>query len=181
MQGTATQSVAVSLLHSPQVEYLEPNAAPVAGRLDPHYSKLFSVLNEETCVDLQAMLVYNYSQLLVDKSSKSRGKRTAQAKATLSVNIYGPMQIYDKIGDFLSRCGDFLQPPSRCDRNVYYRNPQSLSGRKGRPPKTLELSRGLMSHIETLSEATDPSSVLETQKDYQETKCPAIVQTNLYR
>lgn len=179
-QGTAAESDAVSLLHCPQLEYLEPKSAPTAGRLDPHHSKLFKVLNQESGVDLQAMLVYEYPHLSADRSRKAHGTRVAQAKVTLSVNIYGPVQIYDKIGDFLSRCGDFLQPPLRCDRNVYYLNPQSLFGRSGHPPKTLELSRGLMSHIETLSEETDPSSVLETQDNYQETEAPAIIQTSLY-
>ncbi|KAL8822737.1 MAG: hypothetical protein Q9191_006532, partial [Dirinaria sp. TL-2023a] len=158
-------------------------AAPVsapAGRLDPHYSKLFKVLNEEPCIDLQAMLAYNHSQLPADRSSKGRGRRVVQTKVTLSVNIYGSMQIQGKVGDFLSCCGDFLQPPLRCDRNVYYQNPQSLSGRNGRPPKTLEISQNPISYVETLSEETDPSSVLEAQDSYQETECPAIIRTSLY-
>ncbi|MDI1484918.1 MAG: hypothetical protein OHK93_000052 [Ramalina farinacea] len=105
-----------------------------------------------------------------------------QSSFALLVNLYGLMRIFDQVGHYLLRCSEYLQAPTDCDRNVFYRNPQSLAGEDQNPLKTLELShRDLSSQIETISQSTDPSAILETCDILDESEAPAILQTDLYR
>ena len=109
---------------------------------------------------------------------------TVQSKdcsATLSVVIYGPMVLFEALGDFLSECSENLQPPLNCNWDVHYRNPQSLSGRDDNPRTTFQLeSLRLSSHIEELGLSADPSASLESQDSLPETEAPAPIRTKLY-
>ena len=100
----------------------------------------------------------------------------------MSLVLYGTMDAFEDVGEFFSQCSEYLQAPLHCDRNVPYRNPQSLSGREENPPMTFELQLELStSEIETLTQRADPSSVLETAFLYPESDPPAAVRTPLYR
>ena len=103
-------------------------------------------------------------------------------KFTLTAILYGTMNEFEDIGNFFSHCSEYLQAPLHCDRNVPYRNPQSLSGRDDNPQMTYDFhSRLSMTEIETLVQAADPSSVLETKSIFPETQAPAAVCTPLYK
>lgn len=92
------------------------------------------------------------------------------------------MDMFEIIGNFLSRCSEFLQSPLRCDRNVPYRNPQSLAGRDENPSMTFQLREiRPTSMIETIAQAADPSAALETGDTFPETEAPAAVKSTLYR
>ena len=92
------------------------------------------------------------------------------------------MQLFDAIGEFLERCSEFLQSPLHCDRNLPYRNPQSLSGKDPNPPMTFQLEADFCpSQIETMVQGLDPSSALETEDSLQETQAPSSVRTSLYK
>ena len=122
---------------------------------------------------------------------------------TLSVNIYGPMVVFETLGEFLSACSENLQPPLNCNWDLPYRNPQSLSGRDDNPPTTFQLEsqrfsshieelgshieelgshiKELGSHIEELGFCADPSASLESQDSLPETEAPEPIRTTLYR
>ena len=90
--------------------------------------------------------------------------------------------MFETIGDFLSQCSEYLQPPMRCNRNVRYCNPQSLVGRDEEHQMTFELHGHLsLSEIETVAGGADPSAVLETEDSNPETEASAAVKSSLYR
>lgn len=90
--------------------------------------------------------------------------------------------MFDTIGDFLVQCSEYLQSPLRCDRNVPYCNPQSLSGRDKDPQMTFQLQADLsLSQVETMARGADPSAVLETGDSNPETEASAAVKSSLYR
>lgn len=92
------------------------------------------------------------------------------------------MDMFESVGDFLSRCSEFLQSPLRCDRNVPYRNPQSLAGRDENPIMTYQFREvGPSSTIESVAQDADPSVALENEDSFPETEAPAAVKTSLYR
>ena len=120
---------------------------------------------------------------LDETRSSVKPARLARTKSlSLLVNIYGPLDLYDLVGDYLSRCSEHLQPPSSCDRNVPYRNPQSLSGRDKNPQMTSCFNASALStEIELMETDSDPSAALETQTTFAEAQVPAAVRTPLYR
>ena len=157
----------------------------VLGRLDLRYSKMCRVLQEDPSIDLQAYVVPNVTKQPRNRRNKQQAKLTALSRtksASLSVVLYGSMDVFEPIGEFLSQCSEYLQSPSCCDRNVPYVNPQSLFWRDGDPPMTFQLHSELsLSHIETMGQSEDPSAILETEDSLPETEAPAAIRTTLYR
>ena len=164
---------------------LQTSAGHIVGKLEPRQSKILQVLRNDEDVRLQAYVVPTHSQEpprdLVKKSFK--GLTPSRTRPVfLSVILYGPMQLFDAIGEFLERCSEFLQSPLHCDRNLPYRNPQSLSGKDHNPPMTFQLEAdSCHSQIETAVQGPDPSSALETEDSLQETQAPSSIRTSLYR
>ena len=90
--------------------------------------------------------------------------------------------MFEPVGDFLSQCSEYLQPPLCCDRNVPYCNPQSLAGREKDPQMTFQLQEdSSFSSVEAMAQSTDPSAALESEDLNQETEAPAAVKSSLYR
>ena len=151
------------------------------GQLDTYYSKLFRTLLACETLILQPYMISSSHRTLCSKTTKMRGKSLPPV-VTLSVVFYGPMCIFENVGDFLSKSSQYLQSPLHCDRNVPYKNPQSLSRIDKSPPNTFELSfLGLDSQVETLSQAHDPAASLETKHVYSETEAANLIRTSLYR
>ena len=157
----------------------------MVGELDPHYSKLIRVLQGGESVELQALLVPSLSRHAIPVLSRGRGRKAEklQAKfATLSLILYGSMDMFESVGDFLSQCSEYLQPPLHCDRNVPYCNPQSLTGSEKKIQMTFELQGDLSSsQVEGMVPTVDPSDALEAEDLNPETEAPAAVKSSLYR
>jgi len=124
----------------------------------------------------------------LSKPRHARSKKAANQAVlshtaiSLSVIIYGTKETFEAVADFLSQCSNYLQAPFHCDRDVHYRNPQSLSGRDKNPPTTFQLQETLSaSKIETMDKGADPSAALETEDCLPETVPPTVVKTSLYR
>ena len=157
----------------------------MVGELNPHYSKLIRVLQDGESVELQALFVPSLSRNPIPVQPRGRGQKAEklQAKlATLSLILYGSMEMFGSIGDFLSQCSEYLQPPLYCDRNVPYYNPQSLTGSEKETQMTFELQGDLSSsQVEAMARIVDPSDALETEDLNPETEAPAAVKSSLYR
>ena len=157
----------------------------MVGELNPHYSKLIRVLQDGESVELQAFFIPSLSRHAIPVQPRVRGQKAEklQAKlATLSLILYESMEMFESIGDFLSQCSEYLQPPLHCDRNVPYYNPQSLTGSEKETQMTFELQGDLSSsQVEAMARIVDPSDALETEDLNPETEAPAAVKSSLYR
>ena len=92
------------------------------------------------------------------------------------------MEIFEAVGEFFEQCSEFLQSPLHCDRNVPYRNPQSLFVKDQNPPMTFQLEAELcLSQIETMTQGPDPSAALETEDALGETQAPSPIKASLYK
>ena len=175
----------VSLRKGPENLQVQSCNGTLCGELNARYSAIFQALQREKSLVLQFLLVPprspdNGSEKR--KQSRKAGMTTRALSLVLLVNIYGPMDLHDLVGDYLSHCSEYLQPPRLCDRNVPYRNPQSLCGKDANPPMTFQFrEHSPLSEIDLTDRDIDPSAVLETQVSLPESNVPVAVRTVLYR
>ena len=183
LDGRAT-CIPVCLIPGSDVLQLKLETEGILGHLDSRYSEILRVLQLQPMIELQAYVFQARTECKHGRVKKLRNppKRTRAADVTLSVIVYGHMDLFEALGDFLLRCSEYLQSPLRCNRNVPYRNPQSLSRKDENPPMTYHLPSQLPpTQVEMLAQNADPSAVLETEDFLPETEAPAVVQTLLYR
>ncbi|KAL6714141.1 hypothetical protein ACLMJK_008635 [Lecanora helva] len=167
---------------------LHNQAGAFIGKLDSRISKIVEVMRSETHIEVQAYLAvqsapHQNADHVRHRRLEKRGKVPSYTAkdSRLSVIFYGPMDKFEAVGGFFSECSEFLQAPIHCDRNVPYRNPQSLSGRDQNPPMTSDLQTELALHeVEALAQAVDPCAMLETKYSFPEVGPPATIRTRLY-
>ena len=148
------------------------------GTLDAYYSKLFRILIREP--DLEVQSIINIQQMRTKESSKDMKILHIKA-ATLSVVIYGPVALSELLGKYLTQCGEYLQMPLHYNRNVRYRNPQSLSREDNSWPMTFQLQEArLPLEIEAVEQNIDLCAALETERTFLETEPSEIIKTTLY-
>jgi SWI/SNF-related matrix-associated actin-dependent regulator of chromatin subfamily A3 len=94
-------------------------------------------------------------------------------------NLYGPMEIFDDVGEFLQDNDQYLQDPKGCDRNVQYRNPQMMAGLDDIPQWTFNFNSP-PDNCEMLQEATGLMDRLQTDEILAESETPPALKTSLY-
>ena len=148
----------------------------VIGRVDKIVAEIFQVLIETDGVDLQIRC--RISSVL---SQARKGKSRLAPKGTLSVIIYGPMDLFDAVGELFEKNGFFLQNPIGCDRIVEYRNPHRLSGDDLKPEMTRIEEPMAAVQIDCTSTPVDLLSGFETGDTLTETDDPLALRTPLCR
>lgn len=149
------------------------------GTLDVYYSKLFRILTRKPDLELQSSI--NIQQMRAKRSSKETNLPRIKA-AGLSVILYGPVALSELLSEYLTRCGEYLQMPLQCNRNVRYRNPQSLLRGDHLSRMTFQLQEvRLPLEVEAVEQNIDLSAALETEQTFLETEPSAIIKTSLYR
>ena len=176
-----TRQVPVSLIHLPRLLQSNGDSKAAVGEVDERFSKLLLIIKGVSGLQFQALITSNVTQEKETRRSRyDRGSSLPHLR--LSIIIYGPMEVFDQVGEFLTRCSVYLQSPVHCDRNVRYRNPQSLSGRSPNPPWTFDIAEKTnLSRVETLLPQEDPSSILETRECFPEAVAPSNITTAMYR
>ncbi|KAJ0423597.1 SNF2 family N-terminal domain-containing protein [Aspergillus carlsbadensis] len=111
---------------------------PVGSMPDPQTQQFLSVLAQEEGIELQIQL---RREKRARKASGNKGKAGVLVSLKLNVIVYGPVDLFEDIGDFIQENGYYLQEPSHCDRNVPYRNPHCMSGDDDEVPFTFDLER----------------------------------------
>ena len=91
--------------------------------LNTRTSKILRTLQADSAIILQIYTVPNKAE---NKLSRKCQKREMDMGYLLCVNIYGPRDLADLVGDFASQRKLFLQDPQHCNRNVEYINPHRM-------------------------------------------------------
>ena len=102
--------------------------------LCPHIVKVLSIITQEHSLRFQ---VFVHVEGTTNASSN---------RATIQINIYGPLQDAESVGDLLSSRDIFLQPPSQYNLDFEYRNPQYYVVPEGNTTATLEATETLSIH-----------------------------------
>jgi hypothetical protein len=146
---------------------------------------------DQWTADVLAELFHQRGLLL---QFQTNTKRSTQCRATvdaslgkharieLSVILYGPMEYFDAVGDFLCKCNLYLQDPGGCDRNVRYRNPQSLWGLDDNDVRmTQDATVNVKCDIDVFQNSSDLLEGLEYGHELPEAPQPSALKTPLHR
>lgn len=156
----------------------------ISGTIDPDYTHLTDLLQNEAELDLQLKCTFDFSRPSgAGKRASSRLPKYA-IPCTISIIIYGPFEMLADIGNFFQTCEIYLQDPSDCDRNVRYCNPHRLSSTNlDACPWTSELNANLTSLVEIRPTTPLPEllDILESSEKLPEAAQPDAIRTPLAR
>ncbi|KAM5354529.1 hypothetical protein ACJ41O_001176 [Fusarium nematophilum] len=150
------------------------------GKLSPEFTYITVALLDEQDLELEATLS------VPENSSKPAPKSYLNhfsIRCSLSITIYGPMELFDDVGSFFQDHDIHLQHPVNCSKNVPYCNPHWLTSDDSDFRFTSELASGIVqpSVVEDVSALPELLDVLNSSQDLVETEQPKSIRTQLAR
>ncbi len=112
----------------PNQTYVQDKYSNLYSISDKILSKVVRVLANDPDIILQAFIERLPSKEQPRARSKQKSTQSTSYSLSLSVILYGSPLLSERLGDFLNQSVIFVQRPLHANRNVPYRNPQSLSG-----------------------------------------------------
>ncbi|RYP13216.1 hypothetical protein DL765_006988 [Monosporascus sp. GIB2] len=154
----------------------DPN---IRGKVQAMYSQMIQGLLDEPNI-----MVYGYCSLKNERSStRSQSTRETYLDCTLTITLYGSMNLFEDIGSWFQEYGVYLQDPRKAHRDARYCNPHRLSYDPGRCPTIQDIcanqSRPLM--VQSLAKESDFLDLLDGHLDLEETPQPQLIFTSLKR
>lgn len=151
------------------------------GVLDDRSAALLNNLSNEKGINFQIYAKISNRRATTRKKSQ-RKPEASKLQYAINVIIYGPEEICDPTGEYLEKCGIYLQDPIQCDRDVVYRNPHILSHLAditltSSLPTWASLSQN---QVEQFSLTDDLFSQLSADDHLPLTEAPESVATLLY-
>lgn len=151
------------------------------GTVSTEHGQLLQAILDETAIRTQATCVLDDRN---NGSRKSAGLLPQLIPCSLSINLYGPKELFEEIGIFFQDYDIYLQDPSDCDLNVRYFNPHCLSSMDSSLcPMTYDLKINLLEafEIQPTSRHSELLDALDPQEDLPEAAQPAAIRTQLER
>lgn len=149
------------------------------GELDERAAKILANLSSEEGITCQI-----YCRTISRRAAQGkRGGRKPGANElqyVMNTIIYGPPELCDSVGEYLSKCGVYLQDPLNCDRDVVYSNPQLLSRTEETVMTSTLASQNMAPEVEKVISREDLFSELCTDDHLSLTNAPDAVTTPLY-
>ncbi|KAK1751104.1 SNF2 family N-terminal domain-containing protein [Echria macrotheca] len=118
-------------------------------------------------------------------AKRSRGSNLV-IPCSLSLILYGPLELSETVGDFFQEMDLYLQDPEGCDWNVKYSNPHRLSSLALEDcPMTFTLHLGAsgpdLATLQHICSNKDVSDIFVAQQDLDEAPQPNAIQSHLKR
>lgn len=148
---------------------------PVGKISNESHVDILRQMQNHSCLRLQM-----YCQVEQRYIGRYQAQKSIHTQCELSVIVYGPGTVSDKVGDYLQAHGIYLQDPEHCDCIVPYTNPHCLS--------TLEddilMTSSRQRPASTEQGFRDPSGIFDSLScvtDLEETDTPSVLNTTLKR
>jgi SWI/SNF-related matrix-associated actin-dependent regulator of chromatin subfamily A3 len=161
--------------HGDQLFCLEHDR--IATIQDPVTQELLLALRDELGVEVQLQIHLTNAFESFQRSSRRSKKK--HAIPMLLANLYGSMDVFDDVGDFLQDNNQYLQDPQGCDRNVLYRNPHMMAGLDDISQWTSDFDSPV-DESEMLEEARGLMDGLQTDEILAERETPPLLKTPLH-
>ncbi|KAE8552362.1 hypothetical protein EYB25_006256 [Talaromyces marneffei] len=162
-------------------EFLCPSIANLRGSVTIEHGKLLQAILDETSIRIQVTCVLDD---LDNRARKPAGLLPQLISCSLSINLYGPKELFEEIGTFFQDYDIYLQDPVDCDLNVRYCNPHRLSSTDPLLcPMTHDLQTNILEafEIKPNSPHSELLDILDPQEDLSEASQPPEIHTQLER
>ncbi|KAF2441419.1 hypothetical protein P171DRAFT_474960 [Karstenula rhodostoma CBS 690.94] len=175
--GTLTSEFSVEL--ETHERFTGADHPAMRGIIEPQHGPLIHGLLSETSLRLCVTCT-------TETESMPRRLKSAasQVPCTLSITVYGPMDLLDEIGDWFQSRNVYLQDPIASHFDVPYCNPHRLSsidlGSCSRLVDVVSESSRLL-HFQDVPERPDILDLITGQDDLDETEPPETIRTGLHR
>lgn len=162
-------------------EFLCPSVENLRGRIPNEHGELLQAILDEKSIRIQVTCVLN------DPNNGARKPASVLPhliSCSLSINLYGPKELFDEVGTFFQDYDIYLQDPIECDLNVRYCNPHRLSSiDPSLCPMTYDLKTNILEafEIQPTSRHSELLDNLDPQEDLPEALQPPQIQTQLER
>jgi len=152
----------------------------VIGILDERMVQIFRSLKEQK--DLRLQLACILQQGPSTSPRRATEVRIPKYSLFLSVILYGPLEIFEQVGDCLEKYNIYLQDPIGCDQNVRYRNPHRLSGLDPDGPMTIDREFEQVGlRCRRMQRSVDWLADLGLEQEPLETEASRLLTTTLFR
>ena len=149
------------------------------GTLGERQAKILHELEEVDGINFQLYCQIKREEAL--GGGKFRMCAEKELQHLLCTIIYGPLRLFDAIGEYVSECELYLQDPLHCNRDVPYRNPHLLSGLDEESPMTFSFNQpSVPLEVEELNNRPDLFAQLRSEDPLRETTAPPALRTMLY-
>lgn len=151
----------------------------VMGIIDPQHGPLIHGLLSETSLRLCATCTIETQY--IPRQSKSV---SSQVPCTLSITVYGPLDLLDEIGDWFQLQNVYLQDPVVYHLDVPYCNPHRLSlVDLGSCPRLVDVvaESSRLLHFQDVPQRPDVLDIITGQDDLDETEPPEAIRASLHR
>lgn len=161
-------------------EFSCPSVANLRGTVSTEHGQLLQAILDETAIRTQATCVLDDRN---NGSRKSAGLLPQLIPCSLSINLYGPKELFEEIGTFFQDYDIYLQDPVDCDLNVKYCNPHRLSSTDpSLCPMTYDLKANTLEPFDIQqSHHLELLDILDPQENLPEASQPLEIQTQLER
>jgi SWI/SNF-related matrix-associated actin-dependent regulator of chromatin subfamily A3 len=149
----------------------------VKGRIQNEHCNMIETLLEDGSIDLQVACIPEAQT----HCPKKKGRNLLMLPCTLEITIYGPLDLFEEIGQWFQDCEVYLQDPDKCPRDTKYCNPQRISSYdlSSCPMVSEVVSRSLVLVPTEIPAPPDFLDILSSQFELEETPQPSIIRANL--
>ncbi|TVY46997.1 putative SWI/SNF-related matrix-associated actin-dependent regulator of chromatin subfamily A member 3-like [Lachnellula occidentalis] len=151
------------------------------GELKDRIAQIIYNINTEQDIKFQIYCrATNKRASNLKKGSRKPGANELQY--VMNAIIYGPEELCDSVGEYLTKCGICLQTPLLCDRDVPYQNPQVLCRAKELVTTfSLRDNNSATEVAKVLTSNSIFSALTSNVDDHLEvTEAPSVIATPLY-
>jgi hypothetical protein len=169
----------IPLSFSPPNQLTQIGHCSIFGETDERTAKILEKLVSDEDIKFQISCRTINRRAAPGKKGK-RKPGANELQYVMNTIIYGPAELGDAVGQFLAKCGIFLQDPLNCDRDVVYLNPHILSRTEEIVTTFSLVSFNDTPEIEQLISQEDLFSELSSDSHLALTDAPDAIETPLY-
>jgi hypothetical protein len=148
------------------------------GELDDRAAKILANLRSEGIEFQIYCRAINRRAAQGKKGARKVGANELQY--VLNAIIFGPEELCDDVGLYLTKCGVYLQDPLHCDGDYRYSNPHILSRSEEIIMTSSLLALNASPNVEQVTLSADLFADLSADDHLPFTEAPAAINTPLY-
>jgi hypothetical protein len=149
------------------------------GELDDRIAKILVNLSSDEGIKFQI-----YCRTITRRATQGKkgGRKVGANELQYVMNtiIYGPEELCDAVGLYLTKCGVYLQDPLNCDGDYKYSNPHILSRTEEIVMTSSLVNLNLTPDVEQVTLSEDLFAELSADDHLSLTEAPDAINTPLY-